>query len=102
MIKSQALLFDMAPTHIRNQIEELILEQAEPHQDLRVEKSREDLLGKLGHEVFKYDCLDRQLKRHHVTGNCPLNFCRLLAHVRKELLSRVLLALVSFRLQGRS
>ena len=26
---------------------------------------------RLGHEVFKYECLDRRLKRHHITGGSP-------------------------------
>ncbi|CAF9940438.1 MAG: Cationic amino acid transporter 2 [Alectoria fallacina] len=58
----------MAPGSIKTQIEEVTIEQGETHQGLRVGKSPDDILGKLSHEVFKYDCLDRRLKRHHVTG----------------------------------
>ncbi|KAL9134358.1 MAG: hypothetical protein Q9175_004463 [Cornicularia normoerica] len=57
-----------APGSMETQIEEVSLEQGEPRQDVRVGKSPDDLLGKLSHEIFKYDCLDRKLKRHHVTG----------------------------------
>lgn len=53
------------------QIEELVVERAESHQAVRAEKSPDDLLG-----VFKYDCLDRRLKRHHVTGKCPFDCLR--------------------------
>lgn len=62
-----------APGSMETQIEEVSLEQGEPRQDVRVGKSPDDLLGKLGHEIFKYDCLDRKLKRHHVTGKCPID-----------------------------
>ena len=63
----------MAPRNITPQIEEVSIEQAEPHQGIRGGRSP-DLLVKLSHEVFKYDCLDRSLKRHHVTGNCQLGY----------------------------
>ncbi|KAF6221837.1 hypothetical protein HO133_001805 [Letharia lupina] len=58
----------MAPGSIEIRHEELSIEQGEHHQSAPVSKSSDDLLGRLSHEVFKYDCLDRRLKRHHVTG----------------------------------
>ena len=67
-IKVKALSTIMAPENITTQIEEISRENREPHQAVRV------TLGRLGHEIFKHDCLDRRLKRHHVTGNCSLNF----------------------------
>ncbi|KAM0799999.1 amino acid permease/ SLC12A domain-containing protein [Usnea florida] len=48
------------PESIDSQPKEVILQQNQSRQD--------DILSKLSHEVFKYDCLDRKLKRHHVTG----------------------------------
>lgn len=33
--------------------------------------SHENMLERVGHEVFKYDRLDRRLKRHHITGKVP-------------------------------
>ncbi len=62
----------MAPRNILTRIEELNIEQGEPHQVVQEGKSLEVRFGKLGNEVFKYDCLDRRLKRHHVTGKCSL------------------------------
>lgn len=62
----------MAPENIATLIEEVSIEQAEPHQGVRGGRSP-DLLVKLSHEVFRYDCLDRRLKRHHVTGNRQLD-----------------------------
>ena len=59
----------MALGNIANQLEEISIDQGEPHQRVQVGKSPEYLLGKLSHEVFKYDCLDRTLKQHHVTGS---------------------------------
>lgn len=53
----------MASGSIKTQIEELVVEHGESHQAVRAEKSPDDLLG-----VWKYDCLDRRLKRHHITG----------------------------------
>ena len=58
----------MAPGSTQSEIEEFAIEQGEPHLGVQVGKSPDDLLGKLSHEVFKYDCLDRRLKRHHITG----------------------------------
>ena len=31
--------------------------------------SQQNVLERVSHEVFRYDHLDRQLKRHHITGN---------------------------------
>lgn len=78
------------------------MEQGQTHQGLRVGKSPDDILGKLSHEVFKYDCLDRRLKRHHVTGKFLILPPILLAHVRQESHSRVQLESVSFRPRDKS
>lgn len=63
----------MAFGNIANQLEEISIDQGEPDQRVQVGKPPEYLLGKLSHEIFKYDCLDRALKQHHVTGNCTPN-----------------------------
>lgn len=63
----------MAPESNQTQIEGVSVEQGEFYQGAQVGKSSEDLFGKLSHEIFKFDCLDRGLKRHHVTGCCPLD-----------------------------
>ena len=68
LIKVKALSTFMAPGDITTQIEEISRGKREPRQAVRV------TLDRLGHEIFKHDCLDRRLKRHHVTGNCSLNF----------------------------
>ena len=57
----------MASRNMANQLEEINIDQGEPDQRVQVGKP-EHLLGKLSHEIFKYDCLDRTLKQHHVTG----------------------------------
>ena len=59
----------MAPENIATQIEEVSIDQGEPHQSVREGRSSEDLLGRLSHEIFRHDCLDRTLKQHHVTGS---------------------------------
>ena len=64
----------MPPGSITTQIEETGTVDSEPHQAVRVNRTPADTLSRLGHEIFRYDCLDRRLKRHHVTGNCSLNF----------------------------
>lgn len=39
------------------------------HQEQQAHSSNDGpLIGKMGLEVFKYDCLDRQLDRRHITG----------------------------------
>lgn len=63
----------MAPRSANTQFEEVSIEHVEPDQAVRVARNPDDLLGKLSHEVFKHDCLDRRLKRHHVTGRYPLD-----------------------------
>ena len=63
----------MAPENIAAQVEEVGIDQGEPHQGVRVGRSSEDLLGRLSHEIFRHDCLDRTLKQHHVTGSCTPN-----------------------------
>ena len=52
----------MAPGSIKTETEE------GSHPGVQMVDTPDDLLGKLSHEVFKYDCLDRRLKRHHITG----------------------------------
>lgn len=65
----------MAPGSMKTDIEE------ESHPGVQVEKLPDDLLGKLSHEVFKYDCLDRRLKQHHITGRFSTrDIQRLLTH----------------------
>ena len=93
----------MALGNIANQLGEINIDQGEPDQRVQADKPPEYLLGKLSHEVFKHDCLDRTLKQHHVTGNCtPDRHRDLLAYLGQGLHSPPRLALVSFRLQGRS
>ena len=62
----------MVQESINAQIEEVSIEQGELQQGVRVGKSLDGLSGRFSHEVFKYDCLDRKLKRHHVTGKYAL------------------------------
>lgn len=64
----------MAPGNIVTQADEVSIDLGEPHPGVRESSNTGDRLGKLSHEIFKYDCLDRRLKRHHVTGNCPLDY----------------------------
>ena len=58
----------MAPEITQSHIEEVSIEQGKPRQGVQVGRSPDHILDKLSHEVFKHDCLDRRLKRHHVTG----------------------------------
>ena len=69
-IRAKALQFTMAPENIATRIEEVSIDQGEPHQSVQVGRSSEDLLSRLTHEIFKHDCLDRRLEQHHVTGSC--------------------------------
>ena len=39
------------------------------------------LLQRIGHEVFKNACLDRRLKRHHITGALSLDNNALLTYM---------------------
>lgn len=76
-IKAKALpsiTSTMAPRDIATHVDEVSIDLAEPHQAVRERRSPDDLLGRLSHDIFRYDCLDRTLKRHHVTGNCPLDY----------------------------
>ena len=52
----------MAPLDTENDVEESKAE-SEPYHSV---------LEKIGHDVFKNDCLDRRLKRHHITGTFSL------------------------------
>lgn len=36
------------------------------------------MLERVGREAFKYDRLDRSLKRHHITGKAPKGCCKTL------------------------
>lgn len=56
----------MAPGSIKTEIDE------EPRPGVLMADIADDLLGKLSHEIFKHDCLDRRLKRHHITGRVHL------------------------------
>ena len=40
-----------------------------------------DLLERISHEVFRNDCLDRRLKRHHITGTFSPDNNALLAYM---------------------
>ena len=60
----------MAGENTTIRIENFGIEQDGSHEGVRVSRSSENLIDRLGHEVFRHDCLDRKLKRHHVTGNC--------------------------------
>lgn len=66
----------MAPRNIATHVDEVSIDLGEPHQAVRVRERRspDGLLGRLSHDIFRYDCLDRTLKRHHVTGKCPLDY----------------------------
>ena len=102
-IETKALPSAMASGNIATQVEEISIDQGEPHQRVQVGKSPEYRIGNLSHEIFRYDCLDRRLKQHHVTGICePDRHEDLLAYLGQELLSPLRLASVSFRLQDRS
>ncbi|KAK0508794.1 hypothetical protein JMJ35_009070 [Cladonia borealis] len=52
----------MAPHGTRFEVEEESKAESEPYH------SGHHLLERIGHEVFRNDCLDRRLKRHHITG----------------------------------
>ena len=67
-IETKALPSAMASGNIATQVEEISIDQVEPHQRVQVGKSPEYRIGNLSHEIFRYDCLDRRLKQHHVTG----------------------------------
>ena len=57
------------PRSIKTQVEEIGQEQSTTHHTFPPEEeSQGHLLDRLSHEVFKHDCLDRRLKRHHITG----------------------------------
>ena len=53
----------MAPPDTTFDIRETSMAESEPNH-----KEPGELLGKISHEIFRYDCLDRKLKRHHITG----------------------------------
>ncbi len=91
----------MAHESIRTQTEEVSIEQGKPYQGARVEKSPDDLLSRISHEIFKRDCLDRKLKRHHVTGKYPLVVPKDCSHIRQASHSPVRLASDFFRLRER-
>ena len=56
----------MAPPSATARIEELNLDSQERHPSPPT--GREKFVETVSHEIFKYDRLDRRLKRHHITG----------------------------------
>jgi len=54
----------MAPNGV-GEVEELSIDEIGSHQF--APRASEKLVERLSHEVFKYDHLDRRLKRHHIT-----------------------------------
>ena len=54
--------------NIPTRIEEVIVREGGSYRSVQVERGQEDLLGRLSHEIFRHDCLDRRLKQHHITG----------------------------------
>ena len=53
----------MAPPDITVELREESKAESEPYHNVPGE-----LLERISHEIFKNDCLDRRLKRHHITG----------------------------------
>ncbi|KAK3171965.1 hypothetical protein OEA41_004049 [Lepraria neglecta] len=58
----------MAPLNAISDVEEVKEEESKPPQAASGEPPHEALIERFSHEVFRYDCLDRRLKRHHITG----------------------------------
>ena len=67
----------MAPYGTRVVVEEENKAESEPYH----------LLERIGHEVFRNDCLDRRLKRHHITGTLSPDNNALLAYMPQASLS---------------
>ena len=53
----------MAPPDITVELREVSKAESEPYHNVPGE-----LLERISHEIFRNDCLDRRLKRHHITG----------------------------------
>lgn len=58
----------MAPINISSEVTEVIKEESQLPQTAPGGPPEEPLIERISHEIFKYDCLDRRLKRHHITG----------------------------------
>ena len=65
----------MAPHDITVEVREASKAESETYHNAPGE-----LLERISHEIFKNDCLDRRLKRHHITGTSSSEKNPLLAY----------------------
>lgn len=54
-----------------DQVVEIVEDDHQPSHIQPTMNSHDNILGRVGHEIFRYEHLDRKLERYHITGKLP-------------------------------